>query len=300
VNTSFTCPTVAANASTSLFGSNQVRLHAGVKIGANGANFQRTVNAIGATIDSTNFTRQYNGTWVKTILPRTYFGLGATDTAYALNFVLNGGPRLTPWDRQGKVCGNNGLPNPDPNGDFNFNLRVDLTTPRLSVSIVSPSSDTVVDSLSVVPIRVMAMDSSGLAIRKVVLLANGRAIDSLTTAPYNFTWTAPNRRDTVVFTAKVVSTGRGSLVSAGRTIRVRKVLSVAGLLADEIQIAPNPATDFINVQSKEAEIIKLVVLTLQGKTVVEEVVNGTSAKVNLSNLPTGAYLMRIETNKVFH
>jgi len=296
VNTAQTCPTAVANPASTLASSTQVRLHSGVTIGRNGVPFQRVVNASGATIDSTNFIQQSAGVWAKTFIPRRYFGLPASDSVYALNFVLNGGPSSNPFAREGKVCGNNGQPATGAAGDFNFNLRVDLTQARLSGSIVNPRQDTIVDSLAIVRIQVVARDSSNQAIRKVVLLANGRAIDSLTNSPYNFSYRA-NTVGTFVLTAKVVGANNTSIISNSRSIQVRRVLGVSNAIAGEIMIAPNPTTNWINVQSNKHEINSITVVSLHGQVLMEEQVKANTTRLDVSSLPAGAYLLRIETKE---
>ena len=62
----------------------------------------------------------------------------------------------------------------------------------------------------------------------------------------------------------------------------------------KISIYPNPATDFINFQSK-AMIEEIQVFNLSGQMVLTSKQTGNSIQVNIANLPSGIYLAKIKS-----
>lgn len=101
-----TCPLPTTNPNQSLVGATVVRLHAGVTVATN--IWQNVVSAdnpgsggqaeaiVGFTQDPTT------GIWTKTITPNSYF-TGVAGPITALNFVVNGGPEGSRWDKEGKM-----------------------------------------------------------------------------------------------------------------------------------------------------------------------------------------------------
>ncbi len=68
------------------------------------------------------------------------------------------------------------------------------------------------------------------------------------------------------------------------------------LMQDELVVYPNPATDYVFLQSK-SKILKAEVFDLTGRKVSTELIDD---KVNLQQLPPGNYLMKIATeNKIY-
>lgn len=68
------------------------------------------------------------------------------------------------------------------------------------------------------------------------------------------------------------------------------------LTQDGLVIYPNPATDYVSLQSK-SKILKAEVFDLTGRKVSTELIDD---KVNLQQLPPGNYLMKIDTeNKIY-
>ena len=76
----------------------------------------------------------------------------------------------------------------------------------------------------------------------------------------------------------------------------REVLSVDRFsLEKEIQIHPNPLADYIHIKADNAIIRKVSVFNLLGKQVITS--KGNTKDVNVSQLQSGIYLCRIETER---
>ncbi len=100
-----TCPLPSADPNKSLSGASIIRIHGGVTLGTTA--WQNVVDAgNGATDAITGFTQDpVTGYWSKTITPNAYWtGTGGAPLigVTGLNFVLNGGPAGTQWDKEGK------------------------------------------------------------------------------------------------------------------------------------------------------------------------------------------------------
>lgn len=73
---------------------------------------------------------------------------------------------------------------------------------------------------------------------------------------------------------------------------VEPTVGIAKLLASQFSVYPNPANAFITVNSA-LNIITLAVMDLSGKTVL----GSTQNKLDISNLNTGIYILKITTDK---
>ncbi len=77
---------------------------------------------------------------------------------------------------------------------------------------------------------------------------------------------------------------------------------IIGVSVDErgqqtIQIYPNPASGFINVKS-DFNITNIEVLSFRGQTVyTNPTIDSKITRINISDLPSGVYLMRVTTTK---
>lgn len=67
-------------------------------------------------------------------------------------------------------------------------------------------------------------------------------------------------------------------------------------LKNKINLSPNPASSFVNVRSSYL-IEKICIYTPAGKVLVENIVNAHSAQLKTFELPTGIYLIEIQTEK---
>ncbi len=66
------------------------------------------------------------------------------------------------------------------------------------------------------------------------------------------------------------------------------------ILANSVQLYPNPATDQVNIKS-ELTIESITVYNFAGQAVLTETINNTTYRVNNSELNAGIYLFQIET-----
>ncbi len=70
--------------------------------------------------------------------------------------------------------------------------------------------------------------------------------------------------------------------------------SIAEQLLDQVSIAPNPATDFVQVNWNEALVVESIeLLSLSGEIVAVPLLNGTSATIATSELASGMYILQI-------
>ncbi len=302
VDPRFTCPTPTANAATSLFGAPVIRLHSGVKVGRNGANFTRVVSATSDSAQTalTGFTRQINGTWVKRLVPRTYYSVPTNDTIVALNFVMNGGPvGGNPWAREGKVCGTNGQPAVGNAADFFAPLALPpftLVTPRIAVRISLPTSDTTVRGLSNFPIRVTATDSTNQAIERTILRVDGVEVANVLGGSININYTALNVADTLSIQAEAIGAQGVSRLSNIISVIVEP-LSVKNLAAMGISVYPNPTSATLTINSKLEMVKSVQIKDVSGKVVYTASPNALQSELNVSELTNGFYLVEIATEK---
>ncbi len=73
-------------------------------------------------------------------------------------------------------------------------------------------------------------------------------------------------------------------------------VSVTDITTKNISIYPNPATDFITINSKE-EIDHIRVYSMNGNLVFEEPYKANQVNIETSSLTTGAYMLVLETKK---
>lgn len=66
----------------------------------------------------------------------------------------------------------------------------------------------------------------------------------------------------------------------------------------DLKVFPNPSNGELVIQSKNALLKQLRVLTVTGQTVLEQSLNGQSTEqINLNNLPNGSYILSITTDE---
>ncbi len=63
-------------------------------------------------------------------------------------------------------------------------------------------------------------------------------------------------------------------------------------LAQEVSLYPNPATTVLNINNND-EIASVVVMSLDGKIVLSEMVNGSTSTLDVSGLQNGAYICEV-------
>lgn len=72
-------------------------------------------------------------------------------------------------------------------------------------------------------------------------------------------------------------------------------MNVNDLNLSSIKVYPNPTQDFINI-SNDKEISKIALIDLSGKQVLNKSVNSKNEKLNISHLPKGIYILKVESN----
>lgn len=72
--------------------------------------------------------------------------------------------------------------------------------------------------------------------------------------------------------------------------------SIEGNDASEIEIFPNPTSDFINLSSKET-ISRIEIISITGKMACQMEIGNNNATYNISNLSNGMYFVRIYGNE---
>jgi len=76
-------------------------------------------------------------------------------------------------------------------------------------------------------------------------------------------------------------------------IAIDDFLSVSTLTTKALQIFPNPSEGIFNIQWQQTGQAELRVTDLNGKTVLQQEVNGRSAVIDLKNYATGVYLLTV-------
>jgi len=83
--------------------------------------------------------------------------------------------------------------------------------------------------------------------------------------------------------------------SADATVMVSECLGLNNAEVSKIQVYPNPATDFINVKSEQL-IERIEVYQMNGNLVNVTNPNSTSSEINVTNLSSGLYMLRVYMN----
>ena len=78
-------------------------------------------------------------------------------------------------------------------------------------------------------------------------------------------------------------------------ITVHQVLNVGGQNLEHLVYYPNPVKDFVNISNGSQILDQIEVFNLLGQKVITEKINNTNAKLNLSNLQSASYILRVTT-----
>jgi hypothetical protein len=97
-----------------------------------------------------------------------------------------------------------------------------------------------------------------------------------------------------------VTNANGCQSSANQNITVDACVSINSLSLAGVHIYPNPTVDHVKIEFS-AKIEHILIQDLLGKTVFDEVFNGSNAiEINLSSFAKGTYLLKInKTDTVF-
>jgi len=66
--------------------------------------------------------------------------------------------------------------------------------------------------------------------------------------------------------------------------------------SDEIIIYPNPTSEFINIVNANSQIERVEIIDIQGRIMIIQSIGGNQANINISNLNSGIYIIKIYTN----
>ncbi len=66
---------------------------------------------------------------------------------------------------------------------------------------------------------------------------------------------------------------------------------------NNLSVYPNPTNDILNIKAINSTLSNLVLIDLQGRTILKQKVNSNNSQINLQNLPASVYLLQIETEK---
>jgi len=89
-------------------------------------------------------------------------------------------------------------------------------------------------------------------------------------------------------------------ISATWTINVSlDVTEVDETISETISVYPNPASDYIQVETNDLNIDKIQILDVHGKVVIRKNLYNTMEKVDISSLKTGVYFVRFFKDKAF-
>lgn len=92
----------------------------------------------------------------------------------------------------------------------------------------------------------------------------------------------------------------GSNGSQSGEVKVFENLSVLGIqnvnLFNEVKLFPNPTQNIVQIMSS-IEIESYALMTINGKTIISEIINGTdNLKINLTGLNSGLYILNIQAS----
>ncbi|MEN6511989.1 MAG: T9SS type A sorting domain-containing protein, partial [Chloroherpetonaceae bacterium] len=68
---------------------------------------------------------------------------------------------------------------------------------------------------------------------------------------------------------------------------------------DNISVFPNPANDYLKIEQGEANISHVEIINLQGQIVKSQRILGNQSTLDLTNLSTGVYILKIYTDSGF-
>lgn len=105
-----------------------------------------------------------------------------------------------------------------------------------------------------------------------------------------FTYDASGNR-----TERVIDLTKSAEITASSSAANEEKTFEAELSSLDIRIYPNPTKGLLKIEIPDIGDIKptLVVYNLQGKQIIHKVVSGPTSTINLSNQPSGMYIMKI-------
>jgi hypothetical protein len=125
------------------------------------------------------------------------------------------------------------------------------------------------------------------------------AIDITTTggtAPYAYQWstgvTTPDLTDLTAGAYLITVTDINDC-SISTTFVVDVTSGVSDIDENQLVVYPNPSADFIQIESTEDQINQVKLYDIMGKLVFEQSINDTKYTMNVSQLSTGLYQLKL-------
>ncbi|MES2485232.1 MAG: T9SS type A sorting domain-containing protein [Bacteroidota bacterium] len=84
------------------------------------------------------------------------------------------------------------------------------------------------------------------------------------------------------------------------TVTAQVIAGVSTLSKNAFTVYPNPATDFINIQSENGltDSVNVTIVNMLGEVVVQNKVNAVSGSIDLSTLAAGIYMVKTESGDI--
>ncbi|MEC4004735.1 T9SS type A sorting domain-containing protein [Flavobacterium sp. SUN052] len=137
---------------------------------------------------------------------------------------------------------------------------------------------------------------------------SGETVGLLVTTGTNIVWydaasggiIIPNNTLLVSGTTYFASQNNGTCESPTRlavTTTLGGCLGNESFVFNEIKMYPNPVTDILNISNTEV-MSKVEVIDMLGRTLSSKTINDLETKIEMSNLPTGTYLIQVTIDNV--
>ena len=94
-----------------------------------------------------------------------------------------------------------------------------------------------------------------------------------------------------------VSTQTCQITSEMALLKVSTNSIIENLENEAIKLFPNPCSDILNLQWQDQQMVQLAIINQFGLNLLQETVKGSSATIDMSLLPAGFYIIKIETER---
>lgn len=106
---------------------------------------------------------------------------------------------------------------------------------------------------------------------------------TFTSGAYTITWT--------------VTDGGENQAECSFELTINDPVGIQTLAEAGIKLYPNPASDMLNIESRDKKVQSIRLTGLDGKTYIEKVQVKQNESIDISNLPEGIYIIQIQTPK---
>jgi FtsP/CotA-like multicopper oxidase with cupredoxin domain len=94
-----------------------------------------------------------------------------------------------------------------------------------------------------------------------------------------------------------ISTQTCNVISEMALLKVSTNSLSENLAIDNLNLFPNPCQETLNIQWNEAQVTSISITNQLGSNLRQELVNGSSTSLDISDLPAGLYIIKIETDR---